>query len=286
MLATTAYAQYKPVGLVSMHFEPTIAEFDPDEHNLADFLSQNTPLDAAYSAKGTRIQFVYGIGNQENISGPYVSDEVILVPGEPATIQRGDGPVELSTPWEAFTDPLVGFGDPPVSFGDPVDGSVVDFADPLAGLNAIWGTGGTYTDVDDPDEYAIVLFSMTAMPDANVNNLSIQHKYHVAPFRIGSDGSPAAKRESTVPDRVTLEAAYPNPFNPQTTIRYALPEAADVRLAVYDLMGREMAVLAEGVQPAGTHQATFDAAGLPSGVYLYRLQAGTHTETHRMTLLK
>ncbi|NBC18833.1 MAG: T9SS type A sorting domain-containing protein, partial [Bacteroidetes bacterium] len=58
------------------------------------------------------------------------------------------------------------------------------------------------------------------------------------------------------------------------------------RLAVYDLLGREVAVLAEGTQPAGTHTATFDAAGLPSGVYLYRLEAGAYTQTHRMTLLK
>ena len=93
-----------------------------------------------------------------------------------------------------------------------------------------------------------------------------------------------------VPTAYALEAAYPNPFNPTTEIRYALPEAADVRLTVYDGLGREVARLVDGPVGAGHQQATFDAGGLPSGLYLYRLEAKGAAEafskTGRMVLVK
>jgi hypothetical protein len=79
---------------------------------------------------------------------------------------------------------------------------------------------------------------------------------------------------------------YPDPFNPATTIRYALPEAGAVRLVVYNALGQEVAHLVEGLVAAGTHEVVFDGQGLPSGVYLYRLEAGTFVQTRRMTLVK
>jgi hypothetical protein len=88
------------------------------------------------------------------------------------------------------------------------------------------------------------------------------------------------------PTQVALSQNYPNPFNPTTTIEFALDRAQDVRLAVYDLLGREVAVLVDGQQPAGTFRATFDATELASGLYLYRLQTATGTVTRTMTLLK
>ena len=89
-----------------------------------------------------------------------------------------------------------------------------------------------------------------------------------------------------VPDQSVLQGNYPNPFNPETTIRFELPEAVHVRLVVYDVMGREVARLVDGAMPAGQHRARWDASGLPSGVYLYRLTAGDFSQTKRMTLLK
>ena len=93
-----------------------------------------------------------------------------------------------------------------------------------------------------------------------------------------------------VPDDYALEAAYPNPFNPQATIRFALPEAAEVHLVVYDVVGREVARLAEGPMGAGHHRAVFDGSRLASGLYLYRLTAqgerGAFSKTGRMTLVK
>ncbi|MEM6646879.1 MAG: T9SS type A sorting domain-containing protein [Bacteroidota bacterium] len=94
-------------------------------------------------------------------------------------------------------------------------------------------------------------------------------------------------REATVlPETVELQANYPNPFNPVTTIGYALPEAGLVRLVVFDLMGREVQVLVDGPRPAGQHEVTFEARRLSSGTYLYRLEAANTVRTGRMVLLK
>jgi hypothetical protein len=89
-----------------------------------------------------------------------------------------------------------------------------------------------------------------------------------------------------IPTDYALEANYPNPFNPATTIRYALPEQAQVTLVVYDAMGREVRRLVDGLQGAGVHEVTFDAASLPSGVYIYRLEAGSFQQVRSMTLVK
>ena len=79
---------------------------------------------------------------------------------------------------------------------------------------------------------------------------------------------------------------YPNPFNPETTISYALPQGSKVRLAVYDLLGHEVAVLVDGSQPAGQHTVRFDGGDLPSGSYVYRLQVGEEVVARTMTLVK
>lgn len=89
-----------------------------------------------------------------------------------------------------------------------------------------------------------------------------------------------------VPSAYQLAANYPNPFNPQTIIRYALPEPASVRLAVYDALGRRVRVLVDRQQAAGWHETAFAAENLPSGLYFYRLDAGSFSEVRTMLLIK
>ena len=93
-------------------------------------------------------------------------------------------------------------------------------------------------------------------------------------------------QSAEIPAAYELAQNYPNPFNPSTEIQFTLPEATHVRLVVYNVMGREVAHLVEGSLGAGIHRVTFDASGLPSGVYLYRITAGSFTRTNRMVLTK
>ncbi|RME58567.1 T9SS C-terminal target domain-containing protein [Candidatus Parcubacteria bacterium] len=88
------------------------------------------------------------------------------------------------------------------------------------------------------------------------------------------------------PTGFRLAQNYPNPFNPATTIRFQLPQSGFVSLKVYDLTGREVAVLVNEQKPAGTYQVNFDAGQLASGVYFYRLQAGNFQQTRKMLLMR
>lgn len=72
-------------------------------------------------------------------------------------------------------------------------------------------------------------------------------------------------------------ANYPNPFNPTTTIRYSVPNAGMVSLRVFDMLGREVALIESGYKSAGRYEAVFDASRLASGIYVYRLTAGNTT---------
>ena len=91
---------------------------------------------------------------------------------------------------------------------------------------------------------------------------------------------------SESPDAFALEGNYPNPFNPETVIRYALAEPVAVRLEVYNTVGQRVAVLVDEAQSAGVHEAVFAGSRLPSGVYFYRLQAGPFTQIRSMILAK
>lgn len=93
--------------------------------------------------------------------------------------------------------------------------------------------------------------------------------------------------DGELPQQVRLHQNFPNPFNPSTRIAFDLEAASDVSLAVYDLLGRRVATLLDGrALSAGTHTVTFEAGGLPSGMYLYVLKTGNRTEARTMVLLK
>ena len=88
------------------------------------------------------------------------------------------------------------------------------------------------------------------------------------------------------PDDFKLHDAYPNPFNPATTIRYELPEHAGVQVEVYDLQGRKITTLVDEPQQPGTHEIIFEANELSSGTYIYQINAGEWVETGKMMLIK
>ena len=95
-----------------------------------------------------------------------------------------------------------------------------------------------------------------------------------------------------IPSKFSLEQNYPNPFNPVTKIKFSVPQiasdfsASKVTLKVYDLLGREIAILVNEEKQAGTYEVKFNASNLSSGTYFYRLQAGDFVETRKLSLLK
>jgi hypothetical protein len=92
--------------------------------------------------------------------------------------------------------------------------------------------------------------------------------------------------DAGTPLRYAVDQNYPNPFNPATTIRYSLPEKADVTLSVYDLHGRLVRTLVNGEQPAGEYALNFDGRNLAGGVYYFRMTAGNFREVRKMVLLR
>ncbi len=90
----------------------------------------------------------------------------------------------------------------------------------------------------------------------------------------------------SIPTEYSLHQNYPNPFNPTTIIGYGLPQRSQVTLAVYNTLGQRVKLLVDGETEAGYHEAKFDGAGLSSGVYFYRIQAGTFVQTKSLMLLR
>jgi len=89
-----------------------------------------------------------------------------------------------------------------------------------------------------------------------------------------------------IPKEYKLEQNYPNPFNPTTTIKYSIPKESFVSLKIYNLIGEEVATLVNEEKTIGNYKIEFDATGLPSGIYFYRLQAGSFVDTKKMIIVK
>ncbi len=108
--------------------------------------------------------------------------------------------------------------------------------------------------------------------------------YETGIFNITQWATSSENQES--PIAYKLNQNYPNPFNPNTVISYQLAENSNVTLKVFDVTGREVAVLENGFRNAGNHTVNFDASTLSSGIYFYRLEAGDFVETRKMMLIK
>ena len=123
--------------------------------------------------------------------------------------------------------------------------------------------------------------SITLLRDhaARLRSMSYQEIAHPRPLAVDMS-------QPTLPGEVKLFQNYPNPFNPTTVVRYELPQASEVKLVVYDVLGREVAVLVNERKLPGRYTVKFDATGVASGVYFYRLQAGSFVEVRKLVVLK
>ncbi len=150
--------------------------------------------------------------------------------------------------------------------------------------------------VIDVIDTEIIALSLASMPPATAFQITLQATSGLD-FEFDCIGIPSLTpigtgvSENDVPRVLALEANRPNPFNPETTIRFSLPEASDVSLDVYDIGGRLVETIASGRFEAGRHQAIWlgvDSEGRPaaSGTYFYRLRAGDKVLTGKMTLIR
>jgi hypothetical protein len=133
-------------------------------------------------------------------------------------------------------------------------------------------------------DVAEVIVYNVALPDSQRGDIELYlaNKYGLPFSTVGV----AEDRSGNLPERFVLEQNYPNPFNPSTTIRYDLPYTTVVGLTVFNALGQQVATLAQGEQAAGVHEVRFDASGLSSGVYIYRLSAGQFVQTRKLLLLR
>lgn len=101
-----------------------------------------------------------------------------------------------------------------------------------------------------------------------------------------SQGTSINEPGTQLPGQITLSQNYPNPFNPTTIIEYDINSISDVRLEVFNMLGQSVGVLVNEQKAAGSHTVSFDASGLSSGIYIYRISANNNQVTRRMTLIK
>ncbi|MCF8241654.1 MAG: T9SS type A sorting domain-containing protein [Melioribacteraceae bacterium] len=155
--------------------------------------------------------------------------------------------------------------------------------------NALTSTDETYSEIL-PGEGIDIKF---ATPNNGIGNF--RYILHVTGRYTEGDSMFIAKQTAgenrgLIPEKTELVGAYPNPFNPSTTIEYTLKKDSPVTLKVYDILGSEVATLVNREEPAGRYSVIFNAAaingGLPSGVYIYRFQAGEYSDVKKMLLVK
>ncbi len=99
-------------------------------------------------------------------------------------------------------------------------------------------------------------------------------------------GGSSSAQAGALPHEYDLAQNFPNPFNPSTVIRYAIPVKSHVLLTVHNLLGQVVATIVNGDEDAGYHEIRFEALNLASGVYLYRIEAGRFVETRKLTLIR
>ncbi|RQW05274.1 T9SS C-terminal target domain-containing protein [candidate division KSB1 bacterium] len=161
-------------------------------------------------------------------------------------------------------------------------------SDPAAGKdNAIWNISPNFV------RFAHSCYSADYPYLGSIHEIAIFNKAlsddEVAfLYSVGVNGFPTLvnNKNTQLPKEFSLSQNYPNPFNPTTKISYTLKQSEQVKLTVYDLLGNEVAALVEEFQNPGEYNITFDAQGLTSGIYCYRLQTASGTFTKKMILMR
>ncbi|HMB93756.1 MAG TPA: T9SS type A sorting domain-containing protein, partial [Rhodothermales bacterium] len=236
-------------------------------NNLVTDLALSKTVDNATPAAGTEVTYTLTLLNQSDIPdmGVQVTD---LLPDGVTFVSA-----TTSDPDDSF-DPATGIWD--------VDRIIGGESTTLMITVMVTGSG-------EITNTAEVTASNLPDSDSEPNNSrEIEDDMASASISVQVSNAKATDTEldASVPTEFVLGHNYPNPFNPQTTIPYAVPEAAHVTIAIYDLLGRELTVLVNSQRGAGRYEVSWDAQNRPTGIYLVRLQAGSTVKTRRITLMK
>lgn len=148
----------------------------------------------------------------------------------------------------------------------------------------VWGVNNDYSKVlltfnalAQGTNYKLTIKNMKSINGVAMNDTIVAFK---------TDGIQSLSEELKNPKNFKLEQNFPNPFNPTTEIRFNVKDAGYISLTVFDILGNQVAELANGYYSAGEHHVTFDAHNLTSGVYYYQMKSGNHIDTKRMMLVK
>ncbi len=151
-----------------------------------------------------------------------------------------------------------------------------------AGLN--WGGDTLVPNSTGSSEYPSVAVSGPVVHIVWQDNRDGNNEIY---YKRNPTGNVGIQNISTeIPSAYSLSQNYPNPFNPITNVKFSILNSGDVKLVVYDVMGREVQTLVNERLNAGTYETTFDGSLLPSGVYFYKLSVGDYSETKKLTLIK
>lgn len=248
------------------------------------------------------LQYANSDVNRDNIAAT-VSDLVALI----NLVVTGGSPAKVSLIEPDSAEGMIDTGGDVITISLQTDqeigGVYIEFeVDGPLGTNAITPLSDnmTFQYRQDGSLVKVLIYSLVGetMPSGRNELVAISASDNVRINRIelgDADGRhiPVAMRTGAVelPSNYALEQNYPNPFNPETSIEFSLPEGAVVELVIYDVLGRQVRRLASGEYTAGQHAIMWDGRDenrnqVASGVYLYRLQAGNHSFTRKMMLLK
>ncbi len=316
---------FKPDALLSLRAIPDIdgeSQFPLPNREVNDIARA---IDAVIDLtvlveKPAGMQMAYGLVRDGELLVAVTSDRLRATPGKHPLIRVGHGPVEgyedplfgyeepLFGIWGTgnvgYEEPLFGFDDPRLGYEEPLFGyeePLFGFDDPLVG---IWGDGDTYFEkpylgYEDPlfgldavwarakdlvgTKYAVVVIAY-GLPG---NRHTFAGSAIVVPFDLVDGAAPPDVRAPRASAAAVPELGVaPNPFASGATVTFETAEAGPVRVALVDVLGREVAVVSEGERPAGAHRVRLDGAGLAPGPYLLRIAEGAAVRSVPVTVAR